>query len=216
MNNEHFKLYTDSQFLSPYAFTVFVGLHEKQIPFEIATIDLGQQGQFETSFVEKSLTAKVPVLEHNDFALSESSAILEYLEELYPDTAIYSKDIQARARARQIQAWLRSDLVALRTERPTDVIFIQPKSTPLSEQGQKAAEKLFFVAEKLLASDAEFLFGSWSIVDAELALMLQRLIQNGDAVPERLKIMHYSNGNVRPYKNGLPCDINKSLYLHQT
>ncbi|KAE9837835.1 glutathione S-transferase, partial [Escherichia coli] len=25
MNNEHFKLYTDSQFLSPYAFTVFVG-----------------------------------------------------------------------------------------------------------------------------------------------------------------------------------------------
>ncbi|KAA5676399.1 glutathione transferase, partial [Klebsiella pneumoniae] len=118
MNNEYFKLYTDSQFLSPYAFTVFVGLHEKQIPFEIAAIDLGQQGQFETSFVEKSLTAKVPVLEHNDFALSESSAILEYLEELYPDTAIYPKDIQARARARQIQAWLRSDLVALRTERP--------------------------------------------------------------------------------------------------
>ncbi|RSG35424.1 hypothetical protein EGU60_16745 [Acinetobacter baumannii] len=78
MNNEYFKLYTDSQFLSPYAFTVFVGLHEKQIPFEIAAIDLGQQGQFETSFVEKSLTAKVPVLEHNDFALSESSAILEY------------------------------------------------------------------------------------------------------------------------------------------
>ncbi len=169
MNNEYFKLYTDSQFLSPYAFTVFVGLHEKQIPFEIAAIDLGQQGQFETSFVEKSLTAKVPVLEHNDFALSESSAILEYLEELYPDTAIYPKDIQARARARQIQAWLRSDLVALRTERPTDVIFIQPKSTPLSEEGKKAAEKLFFVAEKLLASDAEFLFGSWSIVDAELA-----------------------------------------------
>ena len=28
---------------------------------------------------------------------------------------------------------------------------------------------------------------SWSIVDAELALMLQRLIQNGDAVPEHLK-----------------------------
>lgn len=65
---------------------------------------------------------------------------------------------------------------------------------------QKAAEKLFFVAEKLLVSDAEFLFGSWSIVDAELALMLQRLIQNGDAVPQLLKPMHYSNGNVRPYK----------------
>ncbi|MBO9529612.1 MAG: glutathione S-transferase N-terminal domain-containing protein, partial [Acinetobacter oleivorans] len=86
MNNEHFKLYTDSKFLSPYAFTVFVGLHEKQIPFEIATINLGQHGQFEKSYVAKSLTAKVPVLEHNGFALSESSAILEYLEELYPNT----------------------------------------------------------------------------------------------------------------------------------
>lgn len=187
MNNEHFKLYTDSQFLSPYAFTVFVGLHEKEIPFEIATVNLAEQGQFEKSYLEKSLTAKVPVLEHNDFALSESSAILEYLEELYPDTPIYPTDIQARARARQLQAWLRSDLVALRTERPTDVIFIQPNSTPLSEEGLKAAEKLFFVAVKLLASDAKFLFGSWSIVDVELALMLQRLIQNGDAVPERLK-----------------------------
>lgn len=187
MNNEHFKLYTDSQFLSPYAFTVFVGLHEKEIPFEIATVNLAEQGQFEKSYLEKSLTAKVPVLEHSDFALSESSAILEYLEELYPNTPIYPTDIQARARARQLQAWLRSDLVALRTERPTDVIFIQPTSIPLSEEGQKAAEKLFFVTEKLLAPDAEFLFGSWSIVDAELALMLQRLIQNGDAVPERLK-----------------------------
>lgn len=187
MNNELFKLYTDSQFLSPYAFTVFVGLHEKEIPFEIDTINLAQQGQFEKSYLEKSLTAKVPVLEQSDFALSESSAILEYLEELYPNTPIYPTDIQARARARQLQAWLRSDLVALRTERPTDVIFIQPNSTPLSDEGQKAAEKLFFVAEKLLAPDAEFLFDSWSIVDAELALMLQRLIQNGDAVPERLK-----------------------------
>ncbi|MFW1676142.1 glutathione S-transferase, partial [Acinetobacter baumannii] len=58
MNKEYFKLYTDSQFLSPYAFTVIVGLHEKQIPFEIATIDLCHQGQFETSFVEKSLKSK--------------------------------------------------------------------------------------------------------------------------------------------------------------
>ena len=78
------------------------------------------------------------------------------LKSFYPDTAIYPKDIQARARARQIQAWLRSDLVALRTERPTDVIFIQPKSTHFQKKA-KAAEKLFFVAEKLLVSDAEFL-----------------------------------------------------------
>ncbi len=58
MNNEHFKLYTDSQFLSPYAFTVFVGLHEKQIPFEIATINLGQQGQFEKILCRKVINCQ--------------------------------------------------------------------------------------------------------------------------------------------------------------
>ena len=74
----------------------------------------------------------------------------EYLEELYPDTAIYPKDIQARARARQIQAWLRSDLVALRTERPTDVIFIQPKSTPLSEEGKKQPRNFSLLQKNFL------------------------------------------------------------------
>ena len=190
MNADRFKLYTDAQFLSPYAFAVFLALHEKNIPFEIETVDLDQHAQFAPAFVEKSLTAKVPVLEHNDFILSESSAILEYLEELVPTPAIYPQTMQARARARQIQAWLRTDLTALRSERSTEVVFIQPTHSPLSESAKKAADKLFFIAEKLLTPNAEFLFGKWTIVDAELALMLQRLIQNGDAVPERLK--HYA------------------------
>ena len=30
------------------------------------------------------------------------------------------------------------------------------------------------------------MFGEWSIADADLALMLNRLVLNGDAVPERI------------------------------
>ena len=36
------------------------------------------------AYRDRSLTAKVPALEHDDFWLAESSAIAEYLEEAFP------------------------------------------------------------------------------------------------------------------------------------
>ncbi len=42
------------------------------------------------------------------------------------------------------------------------------------------------MAQALLPDDAENLFGEWSIADVDLALMLNRLVMNGDAVPQRL------------------------------
>jgi glutathione S-transferase len=39
----------------------------------------------------------------------------------------------------------------------------------------------------LLPEGQQNLFGEWSIADTDLALMLNRLILNGDDVPERLK-----------------------------
>jgi glutathione S-transferase len=57
---------------------------------------------------------------------------------------------------------------------------------PLSLEAQAAAEKLFSVAEALVHTGGEHLFGQWSIADADLALMLNRLVLNRDVVPERL------------------------------
>ena len=39
--------------------------------------------------------------------------------------------------------------------------------------------------ERLLSPGERFLFGEFSIADVDLALMLQRLLRSGDAVPER-------------------------------
>jgi glutathione S-transferase len=90
----------------------------------------------------------VPVLEIDGFALSESSAIDEYLEDRFAPPEwerIYPHDLQKRARARQIQAWLRSDLVPIRVERSTDVVFAGVKK-PLSAEGGKSAQKLIETA----------------------------------------------------------------------
>jgi glutathione S-transferase len=181
------KLYVDSQYDSPYAMSVFVALHEKSLPFEIHAIDLERGKNHEPGFAKASITHRIPTLVDGDFTLSESSAIEEYLDEAYPQTRIYPTDVRQRARARQIQAWLRSGLMPIRDERPTHTIFFRPSDKPLSVSAQAAARLLLEAAEDLLAPGNEQLFGRWSIADTDLALMLYRLIANGDEVPARIE-----------------------------
>ena len=179
-------LYVDAQFASPYAMSVFVALHEKTLPFKITTVDLAANANHEAHFAATSLTRRVPTLVHDGFALSESSAIAEYLHEVFPGAPLYPAEPHSRARARQVQAWLRSDLMPIRQERSTEVVFYRPTQSPLSIEARAAAEKLFSAAESLLPENSENLFGQWCVADVDLALMLNRLVLNGDPVPERL------------------------------
>lgn len=181
------RLYVDSKFTSPYAMSVFVSLRTKGLDFELKTIDLGAKQNLSNDYLHSSLTSRVPTLIDGQFSLSESSAIAEYLEEIKPTPPLYPENVQDRAKARQIQAWLRSDLLALREERSTEVIFYKPVSAELTEAGKAAAKKLIQVASLLLDDGKMNVFDSWSIADTDLALMLNRLIFNGDSVPEGLK-----------------------------
>jgi glutathione S-transferase len=56
----------------------------------------------------------------------------------------------------------------------------------LTAAAQAAAAKLFATGESLLQAGAAHLFGDWSIADADFALMLNRLVLNGDDVPSQL------------------------------
>lgn len=185
--NDQITLYIDSNYVSPYAMWAFVALKEKRLPFALKTVDLAAKQHHETGYEHLTLTGKVPALVHGDFALAESSAIIEYLEDVFPSPPVLPADAKHRARARQLQAWIRSDLMALREERPTTVIFKAPVDKPLSEAGRAAADRLVRVAASLLGGGAGQLFGDWCIADTELALTLNRLVANGDAVPENLR-----------------------------
>jgi glutathione S-transferase len=182
-------LYVDSKFTSPYAMSVFVALTEKGLPFEIKTVDLGAGEQHKSGYANLSVTQRVPTLIHGDFQLSESSAISEYLEEVFspPQYAwVYPAGLRERARARQVQAWLRSDFMPIREERSTETIFIKRTDKLLSSAAQASAAKLFAGADLLLKAGAKNLFGEWCLADTDLALMINRLLANGDAVPEKL------------------------------
>lgn len=187
MGSTKLKLYLGADYVSAFAMSAFVALKEKQLSFDLVTLDLKSRENYLDSYRDLSLTCKIPVLVHEGFALSESSAIAEYLEELAPASKrIYPQDIKQRARARQLQAWLRSDLLVVRKERPFDLVYFGKKDTLLSDEARAATDRLFHVADHLLEEGAEHLFGDWSIADTDLAIMLNRLVANGDPVPARL------------------------------
>ncbi len=179
---------------SPYVLACFVALREKGLPFETRAVALERGAQHEPAFVATSLTARVPVLEDGDLALSESSAIIEYLEEAYPPPAyprLLPSDLRARARARQVMAWVRSNLGALREERSSEYVFfprdrLKPPA-PLSPAGQAAAEKVVRVASRLIPESGGPLFGAWCIADTDLAMMLWRLWRTDFPLPDKLR-----------------------------
>ncbi|MBC3420533.1 MULTISPECIES: glutathione transferase [unclassified Pseudomonas] len=187
MNDSRLCLYVDAQFTSPYAMSCFVALREKGIEFKMNTLDLDTLEHHARDYSRLSLTQRVPTLRHGEFALSESSAITEYLEDLFPQAPIYPTNPLQRAKARQVQAWLRSDLLPIRQERSTLGVFYGVKYGALSVSAESSSQKLVEAAQLLLDDSPDYLFGEWSIADVDLALMLNRLLLNGDRLPVRLE-----------------------------
>jgi glutathione S-transferase len=189
MSEAPLTLYVDARLLSPYAMSAYVALAEKGLSLELRMIDLQAGEQRLRPYTSRAPTARVPALAHRDFHLTESSAIIEYVEEAFPAphyAALFPDTAQARARMRQIQAWLRSDLAPLRQERPTEVVFHDAPVHPLSPEAEAAAAKLLRVAQALLPDGQSTVFEKWTIADSELALMLRRLA-GPDELPPALR-----------------------------
>jgi glutathione S-transferase len=179
-------LTVDQFWTSPYAFSAFVALTEKKLAFDLQIVSLGAKEQRAPEYRKRTITARVPALRHGDFWLAESAAIVEYLEDVFPQPHVLPTDPQEKARARQVMHWVRSDLMPLREQRPTTSIFYQPVSQPLNDAGRAAAEKLIEATSALLAHDRPTIFGSFTIADADLTLMLQRLKKNNHPLPPRI------------------------------
>lgn len=185
-------LYGSEMWDSPYVLPCFVALREKGLPFETRLLALHRGAQYKTAYAGLSLTCRVPTLVDGDFSLSESSAIVEYLEDKFSAPTyprVLPDVLRERARARQVMAWVRSDMGALREERSSEYVFFDhqglPELAPLTDDGKRAAEKVVAVADRLLPSGGGGLFPSWCIADTDLAMMLWRLSRTGYPLPSK-------------------------------
>lgn len=84
-------LWSDANFFSPYVLSAWVALQEKGLSFTLKTRDLDQGEHLQPGWRGYALTQRVPVLETDNFELSESSAIAEYLEERFALPARFTK-----------------------------------------------------------------------------------------------------------------------------
>jgi glutathione S-transferase len=78
----------------PYCARVRIVLAEKGVEYETVEIDLDDRPAW---IYEKNPLGKVPVLEEGAFVLPESAVIDEYLEERFPEPALWPADAAERA-----------------------------------------------------------------------------------------------------------------------
>jgi glutathione S-transferase len=81
----------------PYCARVRIALAEKGLEHDVVEVDLTDRPAW---IYEKNDTGRVPVVEEDAWLLPESSVILEYLEERYPEPPLLPADPGERALAR--------------------------------------------------------------------------------------------------------------------
>jgi glutathione S-transferase len=93
--------------LSPFAGKARIAFAEKGVEVELLEIDPRERP---ARLRELNPSNRVPVLEVGDVAISESTAICEWLEELEPEPPLWPRDATARARARGVLRWVDDEL----------------------------------------------------------------------------------------------------------
>jgi glutathione S-transferase len=84
---------------------VRIAIREKGLDCEETEVDTPRSAQRSDAFLRLNPFGQVPVLEDGDLVISESIAILEYLEERYPQPPLLPRDPAARAVIRQLMLW---------------------------------------------------------------------------------------------------------------
>ncbi len=89
---------------SPYAWKAWLALEHKGIPYEGKRLTFDPDQTKTPEFLKINPRGRVPAIVDDGFALSESNAIVEYLEERYPEKPLLPKDAKARGEARRLIA----------------------------------------------------------------------------------------------------------------
>lgn len=149
------KLFT--YFRSSAAYRVRIALNLKGLPYETVPVHLlrdgGQQNQ--ADYREKSPLGIVPALQMETGVLTQSLAIIEWLDETYPQVPLLPTDVDGRARVRAIAQTIACDIHPLNNLR---VLNYLTKNLGISEEQKNEwyrhwVNQGLAAIEKLLACD---------------------------------------------------------------
>lgn len=97
-------------FRSGTSYRVRIALNLKGVPYETVPVNLPERQHRSAAFRALNPQGLVPVLETGEGTFTQSVAILEYLEERYPDPPLLPAERGARARVRALAAIIGSDV----------------------------------------------------------------------------------------------------------
>lgn len=104
-----------SYFRSSASLRVRIALKLKNLTYKDTEIHLLNEGgeQFKASYIAKNPQSLVPCLNDHGAVITQSLAILEYLEETYPNPPLLPKDRLARAYVRSLSQLIACDIQPL-------------------------------------------------------------------------------------------------------
>ena len=159
-------------YLSPYVRKVLVCLHLKGVAYEIDPI-IPFFG--DDRFAKLSPIRRIPVLIDEQVALSDSTVICEYLEDCYPEPALYPRGAAERARARWLEEFADTRMGDVFVWRLFNEVAIKPfvwgQKTDREVVARTLSEDVPQVLDYLEAQlpAQGFLFGNLSMADAAIA-----------------------------------------------
>jgi glutathione S-transferase len=158
--------------ISPYVRKVLACLELKQLEWEIDPIVpfFGDE-----RFTRLSPLRRIPVLLHEGVSLCDSSVICQYLEDRWPEPALYPRDVAQRARARWLEEFADSRMGDVFIWRYFNQLVIRPRvwnEAPDEAVVKQAREveipSVLDYLETQLPREG-FLFGEPGIADVSLA-----------------------------------------------
>lgn len=119
---------------SPFAWKVWCVLEHKQLPYEWKRLQFNVAELKSEAFLAVNPRGKVPAIVDEDVVVYESNAIVEYLEERYPERSILGSGNANRARNRRMAAEADHYLYPLQRE-----LFVQTLFRPADKGRDRAA-----------------------------------------------------------------------------
>ncbi|KAL3536949.1 hypothetical protein ACH5RR_000315 [Cinchona calisaya] len=153
-NSSSPKLILYSFWQSSCSWRVCFALNLKGLPYEYRAVNLSKGEQFSPEFEKLNPLHFVPVLADGDVIVSDSLAILLYLEEKYPKKALLPVDPQLRAINLQAANIVSSSIQPLHMMTVQKHFEEKLGSEEISSWAQSHIEKGFLALEKLLDSFA--------------------------------------------------------------
>lgn len=167
---------------------VRMGLIEKGLSWEDRQLSLAKQEHLSPAFLQINPNGLVPALVHNGLVVADSTVILEYLEDVFPDVPLRPTDPHERARMRMWQHYI--------DEVPTPATRIPSFHMSFGQHLRKmsATARATYAAHRPLRKHMYSKFGDDGFTQVELEAAMEQLDQTFARANAALEQTHWLTG----------------------